>query len=201
MANIPKTSVTLLKDIADDTTSARWTEFHEKYAEPMRAFMRSHYPTVEAEDVLQEAFVALMNCLPRYQYVPDEHGHFSNYLLGIVKHKAEDVRRRQAKEAVIKTQLAEEEATRPVASQQTVNHAEDEAWQESVMEAALAQLLADDSISAATREVFRHVVLMHEKPADVARAFGITRNNVDQIKARLIVRLKGLIRDMSAARG
>ena len=93
------------------------------------------------------------------------------------------------------------EATRPVASQQTVNHAEDEAWQESVMEAALAQLLADDSISAATREVFRHVVLMHEKPADVARAFGITRNNVDQIKARLIVRLKGLIRDMSAARG
>ena len=85
--------------------------------------------------------------------------------------------------------------------QHTENLAEDEAWGKTVMEAALEQLLADNSISAATREVFRHVVLMHEKPADVARAFGITRNNVDQIKARLIARLKNLVRDMSAARG
>jgi len=200
MATIPKTSVTLLKDLSDDATSVRWTEFHNKYAEPMRAFMRANYPTIEADDVLQEAFVALVNCLPRYQYVPDEHGHFHNYLLGIVKHKAEDARRRQAKEAVIKTALAEEEATRPATFQQTADHEEDEAWGKSVMEAALDQLLADDSISAATREVFRHVALMHEKPADVARAFGITRNNVDQIKARLIARLKDLVRDMSAAR-
>ena len=200
MSTIPKTSVTLLKDLSDDATSVRWTEFHDKYAESMRAFMRSNYPTIEAEDVLQEAFIALVNCLPRYQYVPDEHGHFHNYLLGIVKHKAEDVRRRQAKEAVIKTDLAEEEARRPLMFRNAANRAEDESWEKSVMEAALDQLLADSSISAATREVFRHVALMHEKPADVARAFGITRNNVDQIKARLIARLKDLVRAMSAAR-
>ena len=201
MANIPKTSVTLLKDISDNATSVRWTEFHNKYAESMRAFMRSNYPNIEAEDVLQEAFAALVNCLPRYQYVPDEHGHFRNYLLGIVKHKAEDVCRRQAREKKLKADIAEDGTIRPASFPQPANHAEDETWRKSVMEAALDQLLADDSISAAKREVFRHVVLNHEKPADVARAFGITRNNVDQIKARLLTRLKGLVRNMSAARG
>lgn len=203
MSAIPTTSVTLLKDLSDDATSVRWTEFHDKYADSMRAFMRSHYPAIEAEDVLQETFAALVNCLPRYQYVPDEHGHFRNYLLGIVKHKAEDARRRQAKDSVVKAELAEEEARRSASasSRQAASRAEDAAWEKSVMEAALEQLLADDSISAATREVFRHVALMHEKPADVARAFGIMRNNVDQIKARLIARLKNLVREMSAARG
>ena len=63
----------------------------------------------------------------------------------------------------------------------------------------MEQLLADDSIALTTREVFRHVALMHEPPLDVARQFGITRNNVDQIKARLIARLKDLITSMTAA--
>ena len=40
---------------------------------------------------------------------------------------------------------------------------------------------------------------MHEKPADVARRFGVSRNNVDQIKARMITRLKDLIAHMTAA--
>ena len=66
-------------------------------------------------------------------------------------------------------------------------------------EAALEQLLADDSIALTTREVFRHVALMHESPVKVASQFGITRNNVDQIKARLIARLKDLVAGMTGA--
>ena len=75
---------------------------------------------------------------------------------------------------------------------------EDAEWKNALKEAALEQLLADDSISLATREVFRHVAIMHEKPEDVARQFGITRNGVDQIKSRMVARLAKLVGAMTA---
>ena len=48
-----------------------------------------------------------------------------------------------------------------------------------------------------TREVFRHVAMLHEPPESVAAAFGITRNNVDQIKRRLVERLQRLVSAMT----
>ena len=199
MPTIPQTSVTLLKDLAGDATSVRWTEFYDKYAGALRAFLQARYPTVEADDVLQETFVALVKCLPRYQYVPDVHGHFHNYLIGIAKHKADDALRRQAAHSALKTKLEEEEKGRPNPLRQAEDDAAEAAWKNAAKEAALEQLLADNSISLTTREVFRHVALMHESPVKVAGQFGITRNNVDQIKARLIARLKDLIAQMTAA--
>lgn len=197
MAAIPPTSVTLLKDLSGDATSVRWTEFHDKYAGLMRAYLRTHYPTVEADDVIQETLVALLKCLPRYHYVPDEHGYFHNYLMGIVKHKAEDALRRQAAHAALKTQLERETEGRPTLLRRPDDDDTEAAWRNAAKEAALQQLLADVSILPSTREIFRHVAVMHEKPADVARKFGITRNNVDQIKARMIARLKDLAAAMA----
>ena len=199
MSTIPPTSVTLLKALSNDATSVRWTEFHDKYAGAMRAYLQAKFPTVEADDVIQETFVALMKCLPHYRYLPDEHGYFHNYLIGIVKHKAEDALRRQASHKAIITIIAEEEKEREKQFPKPNDSAEEAVWRNAAKETALRQLLADDSILPSTREIFRHVALMHEKPADVARRFGVSRNNVDQIKARMITRLKDLISAMIAA--
>ena len=54
------------------------------------------------------------------------------------------------------------------------------------------QLLADDSISDRTKEVFVRVAVNGEKPESVAEAYGITRNAVDQMKARMKDRLQKL---------
>ncbi len=199
MASIPPTSVTLLKDLSGDATSVRWTEFHDKYSGPMRAFLRTHYPTVEADDVIQEVLIALMKCLPHYQYVPDEHGYFHNYLMGIVKHKAEDALRHMKFRTILISELEKEAKERMKYLRRPDDEAEEAVWQNNTKEAALQQLLADDSILPSTREIFRHVAVMHEKPANVASKFGITRNNVDQIKARMIARLRDLIANMAAA--
>ena len=200
MAAIPKTSVSLLEALSDDASSVRWTEFYNKYENPMRAFLQAHFPAVEADDVIQETLIALVKCLPGYRYVPDERGYFHNYLMGIVKHKALDAVRRQTAHSALKTQLEEDAQERMKHLQEPGDAEEDAAWKNAAKEAALEQLLADDTISLTTREVFRHVALMHEPPADVASQFGITRNNVDQIKARLIARLKDLIDNMTAAK-
>jgi RNA polymerase sigma factor (sigma-70 family) len=134
-----------------------------------------------------------MKALPNYRYDPDRKGHFRNYLIGIIRHKAvSEIRRRQAEADCIDTY-----------ANNRVEHSDDDAnadldsLRKEIFEAAVDQLMADDRISSATREIFRHVVLMHEKPAQVAAEFGTTRNNVDQIKKRMIDRLSELVQSMN----
>ena len=52
--------------------------------------------------------------------------------------------------------------------------------------------MADKSISTRDKEIFRRVALQGESPEDVAAIFDIKRNNVDQIKARMVAKLKEL---------
>ena len=190
----PATKISLIETISNCPDSARWTEFCRTYEQPMRAYLASHYPSVDADDIIQETMIALMKALPNYRYDPDRKGHFRNYLIGIIRHKAvSEIRRRQAESDHIDAY-----------AKNRVEHFHDEeddansdSMRKDIFEAAVTQLMADDSISSATREIFRHVALMQEPPAKVAAEFGTTRNNVDQIKRRMIVRLSGMVRSMN----
>ena len=196
MAAIPATSITLLKAISDSAESARWTEFFYKYEPHMRGFLIAKYPSVEPEDAIQEAMIALMKALPGYHYTPDENRHFRNYLMGVLSHKASDILKRNTKHSGIITRLKNAHGT-DMARQNDSDDAELEAWKASAMEAAIEQLMSDETILPTTREVFRHVALMHEKPEDVAQTFGISRNNVDQIKKRMIGKLSETVKAMT----
>ena len=109
MANAPVTSITLLKGLSSGTDNARWAEFFRIYEQPMRSFLQSRFPTVDADDAIQETMVALTLRMPDYHYTPDRNGHFHNYLTGILKHKAEDALRREARESGKRDRLAERE--------------------------------------------------------------------------------------------
>jgi RNA polymerase sigma factor (sigma-70 family) len=178
---IPTTSTTLLRDLAQDSQHARWGEFAQRYRPMMEAFMRERFPTVDADDAVQETLIALIKVFPVYRYSPEETGAFHNYLTGILRRRAlrmiEKETRRKNKE--IKYQeIADDKG----ASQ----------WRESVFEIAMQQLLADESINDRTKQVFVRVAVNGEKPESVAESFGITRNAVDQMKARMKNRLREL---------
>ena len=191
MANAPATSITLLKGLASGTDNARWAEFFRIYEQPMRSFLSARFPSVDADDAIQETMVALMRRMPDYHYTPDSNGHFHNYLTGILKHKAEDALRREARESGKRDKLKERGAA-------DAPREDPDDWKLAAMNAALEQLLSDESVNARAREVFRHVALMHEPPAEVAAAFGISRTNVDQIKRRMVQRLSILVSSMTA---
>lgn len=191
MANAPVTSITLLKGLASGTNNARWAEFFRIYEQPMRSFLSARFPSVDADDAIQETMVALMRRMPDYHYTPDSNGHFHNYLTGILKHKAEDALRREARESGKRDMLKERGAA-------DAPREDPDDWKLAAMNAALEQLLSDESVNARAREVFRHVALMHEPPAEVAAAFGISRTNVDQIKRRMVQRLSTLVSSMTA---
>ena len=65
-------------------------------------------------------------------------------------------------------------------------------WQREAYEVALAQFMADSKISTRDKEIFRRTALAAESPEEVAAIFGIKRNNIDQIKARMVSKLKEL---------
>jgi RNA polymerase sigma factor (sigma-70 family) len=188
---IPVTSMTLLKVLGDDAQSPRWTEFANKYASTIDGFLFKYFPSVDAADVVNETLIALVQKLPVYVYDPDTKGHFRNFLIGIVRYKAiEQIKKR--KQEADRREALETQALLKWEYEKQSYSVDLRDWQREAYEAALAQFMADPGISARDKEIFRRVALRGESPEDVSGIFDIKRNNVDQIKARMVAKLKEL---------
>lgn len=159
-----------------------------RYRPMMQAYMQSSFPSLEAEDIIQDTLVALIEIFPVYHYSPEEKGSFHNYLTGILRNKA--LRH-------IQTEKRRLDAVRLFSKEPRIDtgaHPEpSEDRHRDMFEIALRQLLSDDSVHARTREVFRRVAVNGEKPEAVAADFGITRNAVDQMKSRMMSRLREFV--------
>ena len=188
---VPVTSISLLKVLGEDSQSPRWREFLRMYASTIDGFLFKHFPTVDAEDVVQETLRALVERLPLYEYEPDTKGHFRNYLIGIVRFKAIEQLKRRKREADLRVELEANAQFEWECEKQSYS-VDLRDWQREAYEAALAQFMADKGISTRDKEIFRRVALQGESPEDVAAIFDIKRNNVDQIKARMVAKLKEL---------
>ncbi|MBO7720929.1 MAG: sigma-70 family RNA polymerase sigma factor [Kiritimatiellae bacterium] len=184
------TSITLLNTIAKDAESARWAEFFVKYESAMRGFLKARYPSVEADDVIQETMRTLVRILPGYRYTPDVKGHFRNYLMGIVKHKAEDALRKRRRSDELNRAFGENQLEN---GRDHRTEDEENEWREAAMETAIEQLMSNPDVNPRDREIFRHVALMREAPESVAEQFGVSRGNVDVIKSRMIRKLTALV--------
>ena len=192
MAQPPTTSTTLLRDLAQDSQHARWGEFVARYRPMMEAFLRERFPSVEADDVIQETLIAVCTALPSYRYSPDEKGHFRNYLTGILRNKA----LRQLSKDNRQAEIAEE-----MWRSRGMKADDEHSWREALFEIALRQLLNDESIQSRTRQVFLRIAVNGDSPNDVAAAFGIERNAVDQIKNRMTARLRKLVEALEKVDG
>ncbi len=194
--NVPDTSATLLLQLGNDANHARWTEFVKKYRPMMEDFLVKRFPAVERDDIIQETFIALVKALPNYRYAPDETGYFHNYLTGILYHKAIRAAKKQASHSKLirKSTLND----KPASVSEREKAANDE-WKLAAYEIAVRELLNDETIATQTRDIFRALVLRHEEPATVAEKFSVTRNNVDQIKNRMIKRLRGIVARLKKA--
>ena len=152
----------------------------------MEAYMRNCFPTVDVDDAVQEALIALIKVFPVYKYSPEETGAFHNYLTGILRHRALRVIENESR------RLNKEQKYHEMTDLSILDDGRNErsSWREAVLEIALQQLLADESINDRTKQVFVRVAVNGEKAETVAESFGITRNSVDQMKARMKDRLR-----------
>lgn len=194
MANVPTTSTTLLRDLASDSQHPRWTEFAVRYRPMMEAYLRERFPTVNADDLVQDTLLAVVAALPSYVYDAASSGHFHNYLTGILRHKAINAIRSHRRYTGV---ISRSEADTDKVQAPTVVESEDE-FRHSLMESALGQLMADDEVSARDKQVFEQVAIVGVAPTEVAAKFGLSRANVDQIKKRMTDRLRSLVRALES---
>ena len=192
---VPDTSTTLLRDMAD-SQHVRWSIFRARYEPMMRAFMQARFPSLEADDIIQETFIALARALPNYRYSPQENGHFHNYLTGILRNKALKILERRARDAQMKEWAADEAGMCPAeALEREREHRE---WREAIYEIALQQLLADESVHERTKQIFVRLAIDGEAPQDVAAAMGVPYATVVKTKARMLARLRESIAEMKS---
>lgn len=194
MSAMPETSTTLLRDVAEDADNPRWGEFVARYRPALEAFMVERFPGLDADDLIQETFIAIAKALPDYRYAPDEKGRFRSFLTGILHHKAlnalRGARRQQERARVyVASQPAESSA------------ADDEAqvWRETLYEVALQQVLANPDIADRSKQMFIRTAIKGEKPEAVAESLAVSREVVDQTKKRMIARLRKIIDGLKAA--
>ena len=190
---VQSTSTTLLRDISSSAEHARWSEFVARYRPMMMAFLAEHFPFIPAEDAIQETFVALVRALPNYRYDPEAAGFFHNYLTGILAHKAVDIFRRSSRYEAMKDEWQRrcEEAMAFVPGKEDARKA--------VLEIAMRQLMLDDTIRERTKMIFHKIAVEGHSPEDVAVAYGVTRNAVDQIKDRMVRKLRAMVEGMEAS--
>ena len=207
MAEIPTTSTTLLRDIAQDSQHARWGEFVARYRPMMEAFMRERFPSIEADDVIQETLVALCRVLPNYRYAPDEKGRFHNYLTGILRNKALRQLRKDCQRADFGAELYHTGTTgvSPVGCGDTGTTGvspvdlDDQSYREAVFEIALRQFMSDESVADRTKRIFERTAINGESPEAVASSFKMSRHAVDQAKSRAMARLREMVKQLENA--
>jgi RNA polymerase sigma factor (sigma-70 family) len=194
MGKLPKTSTTLLKQIAGAAEHPRWGEFVAKYRPMMEGFMRERFPGLEADDLIQETLMALMDALPGYVESAEGKGAFHNFLTGVLRHKALVALRSQERRINL-----ERRHVADVAESDAV--AEEREWRETVYAVALEQLLADPAVNARHKQMFVRTALMGEKSADVAESLLSSRDAVEQAKRRLTARLRELVERLERVGG
>ena len=188
---VPVTSVSLLKVLGKDAQSPRWTEFAKKYASMIDGFLAKYYSKVDKEEVVNDMLIALTKKLPVYEYDPDTKGHFGNFLIGIVENKAREQLRKRKRDEERKAEL-EAKAQLEWEYEKQSYRVDLRNWRHEAYEAARVQFMANPNLNPRDKEIFRRIVFCEQSPADVAAIFGIKRNNVDQIKARMMAKFKEL---------
>ena len=187
-SQVPDTSTTLLRDVAD-SQHARWAVFYSRYQPMMQAYLRERFPSLDAEDVVQETFAALAKILPDYKYDPEKKGAFHNFLTGVLRNKALcalDASRRQ---------MAIEERMQLAISVngKSVHEQSYRDWRENLFEVALQQVLADESIHDRTKQAFIRTAIKGESIEAVAKSLGVQRNTVDCMRVRTLRQLREIV--------
>ena len=187
-SQVPDTSTTLLRDVAD-SQHARWTVFYSRYQPMMQAYLRERFPSLDAEDVVQETFAALAKILPDHKYDPEKKGAFHNFLTGVLRNKAlcalDASRRQMAIEE--RMQLA------TTVNGKSVHEQSYRDWRENLFEVALQQLLADESIHDRTKQAFIRTAINGESIEVVADSLGVQRNTVDCMRSRTLQQLREIV--------
>ena len=209
--SFPVTSVTLIakiKTLSPGEDSAAWVRFWDTYQGAIRAFAALKGGEQNADDIVMQVLGKLVDVLRNGQYTPEK-GRFHSYLATMIVNEVHMAHRKNmARASDRKVSLdAPSDASGGTASGSLVDtlvapedspEKIDEDWRKAVLQSAVNHVLMHTALSERDRSVYRAYALEGRDISEVAREFGLTRNNVSQIKTRIDKRIVAAGREMIA---
>jgi len=184
----PTTHITLLAKMADGSDAAAWREFCDRYGELIRAVARRQgLQAADCDDVLQDVLLELSRVLPEFRYDPAK-GRFRSYLKTIVLRA---VFRRFRQKRPLTGQEAVERVVDVTADDAQIERVWEEEWRDYHLRQAMRAIEVE--FSPPHRAAFQAYVVEGRDAHETAERFGLSLDQVYQIKSRILRRLSGLI--------
>ena len=186
MSVFPVTSLTLVKKLAAEIPGedeAAWARFFNLYTPAIRRFVEWNDKTHDPDDVVQDVFVKLVDILRSGKYDPEK-ARFRSFLATIIRRQLVSMYRKDcARGGNGNLPLEDFEGVLSVPSEQGADL--DRAWVRAKHEAAVEHVLTKTALSQQSKAVYRAYVLEGRPIDEVAKAFGLTKNNIAKVKFRV----------------
>lgn len=213
MTSFPETSFTLLEKIgqlAPGQDEAAWQRLWELYAPALRQFVIWKGGDRNADDIVQQVLIKLVDVLRSGQYKAEK-GRFHSYLATMAYNEVhmqrrKDVARRQDDHLPIESFVDEgvsdgqEKSETPDALKATnapAGESLDEDWRRALVAAATEHVLTKTALSERDRTIYRQFRQEGKPIEEVAAAFGISRNLASKICSRVDQRIIAIGREMA----
>ena len=190
--NNESTRSSVLRAVANTENEAAWQRLFDLYAGFVFSIARSKgLNDADADDIVQVVFTDLARNLPTFQYDRAK-GKFRAYLSGLVNWRVMDKLKVGKRDADLKASFWEEAKA---ASSDDNGFAERE-WQAAALEEALRRIKPD--VNPEHYAAFVASAIEGQDTETVMRLYGISGDNLYQIRKRLTARLRETVASVLA---
>ena len=183
--NNETTRSSVLKAVADTENEAAWNRFFDLYAGFVYSIARSKgLKPEDADDIVQIVFCDLARTMPTFSY-DREKGRFRSYLAGLVSWRVMDRLRSGKRDAELKADFLEEVKSAGADGDDAFAERE---WQAAAMEEALRRMRPD--VRPEHYAAFIASAVEGQDTETVSKLYGISSDNLYQIRKRLTAKLK-----------
>lgn len=191
--NNETTRSSVLRAVANTENEAAWQRLFDLYAGFIFSIARSKgLKPEDADDIVQIVFTDLARNLPTFQYDRTK-GRFRSYLAGLVHWRVMDRLKAGKRDSELKANFLEE-------AQSFVSPADDgfaeREWQAAALEEALRRIKPD--VRPEHYAAFVASTVEGQDTETVMRLYGLSRDNLYQIRKRLTMKLRETVEQVLA---
>lgn len=189
--NNETTRSSVLKAVADTENAAAWNRLFDLYAGFVFSMARHKgLKPEDADDIVQVVFADLARNLPTFKYDRDK-GRFRSYLAGLVNWRVMDRLKASKRDAELRANFWKE--VKAAGGDDDFSERE---WQAAAMEEALRRIKPD--VRPEHYAAFVASAVEGQDTDVVTRLYGISRDNLYQIRKRLTAKLHETLAEVLA---
>jgi RNA polymerase sigma factor (sigma-70 family) len=190
------THASLLARLSEGADAPAWNEFHTRYRDLIRGFaLRRGLQPADAEDVVQEVFLALAQAMKAFEYQPEK-GRFRGFLKTIA---IRVLGKRFARARSGLDQTAAEQVLDATPDERAHEADWEAEWRQHHLRAAFERVRVE--FRSTDLRAFELLTSGQRDARSVAAELGISVDSAYQVKSRILKRLRELVAEQVEAEG